>query len=719
MKVYKTEQIRNIVLLGNSSSGKTSLAESMLFVGGMISRKGDVLSKNTVSDYYDIEQQNGCSIFSSLMHTEFKDCKINILDTPGFDDFNNTLYSSLKVSDAVLMLVNAQNGIEIGTQIQFRYIEKHDKPYAIVLNQLDHEKANLEHVLEGIKSFFGTKAIAVQIPVQTGAAFDSIIDVIKMKMLTYKDDSGKAVVSDIPENLKAQAEELRNSLIESAAENDEALMEKFFDKGTLEEEEIARGLKLGILNKSIHPVFCVSAKKNIGIDRLMEFIGVSMPNPTEAPSPKTTEGKEVKIDASGPAAIFIFKTSTEQHIGEINFFKVYSGELTESIDLTNNNTSTKERLSQLLLVNGKTRTKIEKISAGDLGATVKMKNTKFNQTLTTSSVDWIFEPIAFPEPRYRTAIKAMSESDDEKLGEALNRMHNEDPTILIEYSKELKQIIISGQGEYHLTILKWHLDNIFKIATEYLTPKIPYRETITKAAQADYRHKKQTGGSGQFGEVHLVIEPHVEGAPNPVKYKFGTKEINISVRGKEENDLPWGGKLIYYNCIVGGSIDARFLPAILKGIMEKMEEGPLTGSYARDIRVAVYDGKMHPVDSNEISFRLAGRNAFKEAFKNAGPRILEPIYDVEVWVPGEKMGDVMSDLQTRRAIVMGMSSEKGFEIIKARVPLAEMNKYSTTLNSITSGRAMFFMKYAEYAQVPGEIQDKLLKEYASQQKDEE
>ncbi len=719
MKVYKTDQIRNMVLMGNSSSGKTSLAESMLFIGGIINRKGDVSSKNTVSDYNDIEQQNGCSIFSSLMHTEYNNCKINLLDNPGFDDFNNTIYSSLKVGDAAMILINAQNGIEVGTQIQFRYIEKFQKPFIIVLNQLDHEKANTEHVLESVKSFFGTKAISIQFPVQTGASFDSIVDVIKMKMLTYKDDSGKAVISDIPANLKSHAEELRNALIEAAAENDEALMEKFFEQGTLEEEEIARGLKLGITSRSIFPVFCTSAKKNIGIDRLMEFITLSLPNPAEVPAPKTTEGIEVKIDSSGPAAIFVFKTSTEQHIGEINFFKVYSGELTESIDLTNNNTSTKERLSQLLVVNGKTRTKIEKLCAGDMGATVKLKNTKFNQTLTVSSVDWIFEPIAFPEPRYRTAIKAVNESDDEKLGEALNRMHNEDPTILIEYSKELKQIIVSGQGEYHLNILKWHLDNIFKIPTEYLTPKIPYRETITKAAQADYRHKKQTGGAGQFGEVHLVIEPYIEGAPDPVKYKFGNKEINISVRGKEVNDLPWGGKLVYYNCIVGGSIDARFLPAILKGIMEKMEEGPLTGSYARDIRVAVYDGKMHPVDSNEISFRLAGRNAFKEAFKNAGPRILEPIYEVEVWVPSEKMGDVMSDLQTRRAIVMGMSSEKGFEVIKARVPLAEMNKYSTTLNSITSGRAMYFMKYAEYAQVPGEIQEKLLKEYESQSKDEE
>lgn len=713
MKVYQTEQIRNIVLIGNSSSGKTSLAESMLFVAGTISRKGDASTKNTVSDFNEIEQNNGCSIFSSLMQTEFNDKKINILDTPGFDDFNNAIFSSFKVADTAVLLINSQNGVEVGTQIQLRYVEKNSKPLLVVLNQLDSEKAGFEQTSESMKTFLGKKTVFIQYPVATGGNFSAVIDVKKMKMLKYNGDSGKAEEVEIPADQKDKAEELRSALIEAAAENDELLMEKFFESGTLDEAEITKGLKLGIISRSLIPVFCTSAKKNIGTGRLMEFIGACCPSPDEVPPPKTTEGNEIKIESKGQAGIFVFKTSTEQHIGEINYFKVITGKLTESIDLVNSTNSGKERLAQLLFVVGKTRNKIETIVAGDLGATVKLKNTKYNHTLTASSNGYSIEPIQFPDPRYRAAIKAISESDDEKLGEALNRMHTEDPSILIEYSKELKQIIVSGQGEYHLNILKWHLDNIFKIPTEFLSPKIPYRETITKSAQADYRHKKQSGGAGQFGEVHLVIEPYSEGMANPVKYKFGNKEINISVRGKEEIVLPWGGKLIYLNCIVGGSIDARFMPAILKGIMEKMEEGPLTGSYARDIRVAVYDGKMHPVDSNEISFRLAGRNAFKEAFKNAGPRILEPIYDVEVWVPSEKMGDVMSDLQTRRAIVQGMSSEKGFEIIKAKVPLSEMGKYSTSLSSITSGRAMYNMKIAEYSQVPGEIQSKLLEEYAA------
>jgi elongation factor G len=524
---------------------------------------------------------------------------------------------------------------------------------------------------------------------------------------------------DIPADMADQAEEYRNALIEAAAENDEKLMEKFFEEGTLTEQELLQGIKLGVVGKSLFPVFCISTKRNIGVNRLMEFIVDSCPNPLESPGLITIEDKEIKTDPNGQPSFFVFKNSIEQHIGEINYFRVASGTISESLDLVNNNNSTKERINQLFVVAGKNRSKIEKVCAGDLGATVKLKNTKYNHTLNAPSLDIQFKSVQLPEPKHRTAIRCINEADDEKLGEALTRMHVEDPSIRIEYSKELKQIILSGQGEHHLNILKWHLDNVFKIATEFVAPKIPYRETITKAAQADYRHKKQTGGAGQFGEVHMVIEPYVEGAPDPVKYKFGTKEINISVRGKDVQDLPWGGKLVYYNCIVGGSIDARFLPAILKGIMEKMEQGPLTGSYARDIKVAVYDGKMHPVDSNEISFRLAGRNAFKEAFKNAGPKIMEPIYEVEVWVPSDCMGDVMGDLQTRRAMVLGMESEKGMEKIKAKVPLAEMNKYSTSLNSITSGRAMYGMKFLEYAQVPPDVQDKLLKAYESEEEGEE
>jgi elongation factor G len=716
MKTFSTKQIRNIVLLGNAGSGKTTLAESLLFEGGVIDRRGDVDSKNTVSDYNPIEQENGSSIYLSVLYSEFNNHKINILDTSGSDDFVGAAVVGLTVADVAVMLINCQHGVEVGTEIHNRWAEKFSRPMVIVVNHCDHDKANYDKTMEMLSERYGAKLAVVQYPLNSGPGFDSIIDVISMKMYKYT-DGGKAQVLDIPAGEVEKAEELRNELIEKAAENDESLMEVFFEKGTLDESEMRKGIIAGISSHGLYPVFCASAKKNIGTARLLESFVNLLPSPDMLPAPKDKSGTERKVDSAAAPALFVFKTSVESHIGEVNFFKVMSGEVTEAMDLANNRTSNKERISQLFMSAGKSRTKVAKMTAGDIGATVKLKGTKTNDTLS-SDYKIVYPPIAFPEPKFRTAIRPLSESDEEKMGEVLNRLHDEDPTIIIEYSKELKQIIVSGQGEHHLKIVKWHLDNVYKLDTEFISPKIPYRETITKSAQADYRHKKQSGGAGQFGEVHLIIEPHKEGEKEPEMFKINGKDVKLSLRGKEEHILPWGGKLVFYNCIVGGSIDARFLPAILKGILEKIEIGPLTGSYARDIRVYVYDGKMHPVDSNEISFRLAGRNAFSTAFKAAGPKILEPIYQVEVHVPADRMGDVMSDLQGRRAMVMGMTSEKGFEVITAKVPLAEMNKYSTALSSITSGRAMYSMKFLEYAQVSGEIQEQLLKAYQEELEEE-
>lgn len=718
MKTYSTDHLRNIALLGNSGSGKTTLAEAMLFNGGVIERRGTVDAKNTVSDYKPIEQENHNSVFSTVLYTEYNDKKINIIDTPGLDDFSGGVISSFYAADTVMLLVNVQNGVEVGTEIHFRHAEKFGKPLIIAVNGLDHEKANFEKSVEMLHERFGNNVTLVQFPVNEGTAFNTVVDIISMKMLRYGKDGGKAEVLDIPAEHKTRADELHAALIEKVAESDEELMELFFANDTLTEEEISRGMREGLLNRGIFPVFCVSAKGNTGVDRLLQFITAAAPSPADMPAPKNSKGNEVKCTVSGPASVFVFKTTIEEHIGEINYFRVMSGKISENLDVVNTSNGTRERLSQIFICAGKNRTRVPEIQAGDIGGFVKLKNTKTNHTLNAPGNDWTFETMQFPAPKYRTAIKPLNESDEEKMGEALSRMHQEDPTIIVEYSKELKQIIIHGQGEYHLNILKWHLDNIFKIETQYLTPKIPYRETITKAAQADYRHKKQSGGAGQFGEVHMIIEPYEEGSDAKTMMKIAGKEIKLSNRDLEEIALPWGGKLVYVNCIVGGSIDARFMPAILKGIMEKMEVGPLTGSYARDIRVYVYDGKMHPVDSNEISFRLAGRNAFSTAFKNAGPKILEPVYDVEIMVPSDRMGDVISDLQGRRGLVLGMSSEKGFEVIRAKVPLAEMGKYSTALSSLTGGRAMYSMKFAEYTQVPGEVQDAVIKAYEAEEEEE-
>ena len=711
MKVYQTNEIKNIALIGGAKAGKTTLAEAMLFEGGVINRRGSVDDKNSVSDYREIELERQASVFSTVMYTEYAGQKINFIDAPGFDDFIGEVVAALKVSDTAVMVVNAQNGVEVGTEITWRQVTRLEKPTVFLMNQLEHEKANFDESLRQLKTQFGDKVIVAQYPVNPGHGFDTVIDVLKMKQYKYPVGGGKPEVSDIPDGEADKAAEYRNAIIEAAAESDEALMEVFFENGTLTEEEMAKGINMGISTRTMFPVLCASGKNNQGVARFMEFVVENLPAPNQVAPEKTTEGKELGFDETRPPIAFVFKTAVESHLGEISYFKVYEGTLTESIDLVNANTGSKERLSQLFAVAGKNRQKVEKVMPGDIAATIKLKDTNTNNTLTTAkNQDDVVSPIVFPEPKYRMAVKAKNTSDEEKLAGILKEMNNIDPTLLFEHSKELKQVLLSGQGEMHLNVAKWMIENINKVGIEFYAPRIPYRETITKSAKATYRHKKQSGGSGQFGEVHMMIEPHYEGKPDQTEFP---------VRGKDEHQLPWGGKLVFNNCIVGGSIDARFLPAIMKGIMEKMEEGPLTGSYARDIVVNVYDGKMHPVDSNEISFKLAGRNAFREAFKNAAPKIMEPIYDVEVMVPEEKMGDVVTDLQGRRAIIMGMESEGNYQKIKARVPLAEMNRYSTSLSSITSGRATYGMKFAEYQQVPMDVQDALLKAYEEEEKDED
>jgi elongation factor G len=644
--------------------------------------------------------------------------KLNIIDVPGSDDFCGGLFSGFKVADVGVMLFNAQNGFEAGSEIQQRYSDTLGKPLIGVVNQLDHEKANWEGSIESIRNAAHIKPVLVQFPVNPGAGFNAFIDVLMMKMYRFKDDNGTREELDIPAEYTDQAAALNQELVEAAAENDESLMELYFEKGTLTQDDIRAGLRKGIAARDVMPIFCASARKNIGTKRLMEFIINVAPDPSRAMPLKDVKGADVVADPAAPPVLFVFKSQIESHMGEINYFRVVRGKLTEGVELVNSRTGNNEKISQIFAVAGKNRTKVTEMTAGDIGCTVKLKGTKTNDTLSAPNAAVEIEPMMFPEPRYRAAVRSVKTGEDEKLGELLNKCKFEDPTILVAYSKELKQNIIQGQGEHHLNILKRRLNDENKMEIEYFAPRIPYRETITKVAQADYRHKKQSGGAGQFGEVHIVIEPYYEGIDEPSKYKIGGKEIAVSMKGKEEYEMEWGGKLQFYNSIVGGAIDARFLPAILKGIMEKMEEGPLTGSYARDIRVVVYDGKMHPVDSNEISFKLAGRNAFKEAFKNAGPKIMEPIYTVEVLVPSDKMGDVMSDLQNRRAMIQGMASDQGFDRLTASVPLAELYRYSTTLSSLTSGRATYTMKFQSYEQVPADVQDKLLKAYTEEDKDE-
>ena len=717
MKNYSPKEIKNIVLVGAPGSGKTTLAEAMAFEGKVIDRRGSIENNNTLSDNTDIEHEYKRSIYSTTLFTEFMGRKLNIIDCPGSDDFCGNLFSAFKVGDVGVMLINAQNGWEVGNEIQSRYASILNKPLIGVINQLDADKANYEATLESIKADALVKPVVVQYPVNQGTAFDSFIDVLMMKMYRFTDENGTREEYDIPESEMERAKAYNQELVETAAEYDDELMMLYFDKGSLTQDDIRSGLKLGVANRKVMPIFVCSGKKDIGTKRLMEFIINVAPGPTKAPDFLTVDGEALPADETAPATLFVFKSQMEHHIGEINYFRVVRGKVTEGMELVNARTGNKEKISQLFAVAGKNRIKVTQLEAGDIGCTVKLKGTRTNDTLAAPSAVVAVEPIVFPEPRYRAAVKAKEQANEEKLGKLLLDARFEDPTILVEYSKELKQTIIQGQGEHHLNILRNRIAADSKVEMEFFAPKIPYRETITKVAQADYRHKKQSGGAGQFGEVHIVIEPYYEGMPEPSKYKVNGKDLTMNIKNKEEYDIEWGGKLQYYSSIVGGAIDARFMPAILKGIMEKMDEGPLTGSYARDIRVVVYDGKMHPVDSNEISFKLAARNAFKEAFRNAGPKIMEPIYNVEVLTPSEYMGSVMSDLQNRRAMIMGMDSDKGFDRLQARVPLAELYRYSTTLSSLTSGAATYTMKFDCYEQVPSDVQDKLLKAYTDTDED--
>ena len=720
MKVYQSNEIKNIALLGNDGAGKTTLTEALLYEAGIISRRGRITMKNTVSDYFPVEQEYGYSVFSTVFHTEWNGKKLNIIDCPGADDFVGAALTALTVTDTAVLLINGQYGPEVGTQNHFRYTEKLGKPVIFLVNQLDSEKCDFNNTVEQLKEQFGDqKVVQVQYPLNEGPDFNSLIDVLLMKKYSWKPEGGAPIIEDIPASEMEKATELHHALVEAAAENDETLMEKFFESENLTEDEMREGIRKGLATRSIFPVFCVCAVKDMGVRRLMEFLGNVVPFVDEMPKPKNKAGEEIAPDSNGPTALYFFKTANEPHIGGVQYFKVLSGKVHEGDDLTNADRGSKERLAQLYACAGANRIKVEELVAGDIGCTVKLKDVRTGNTLVGKDIDWQFDLVKYPEPRYIRAVKAENESESEKMMAAIQKMSQEDPTWVIEQSKELKQTLIKGQGEFHLRSLKWRMENNEKIKINFFEQKIPYRETITKSARADYRHKKQSGGAGQFGEVHLIVEPYEEGMPDPTLYKFGGQEFKITAKGKEEYDLEWGGKLVYINSVVGGAIDARFMPAILKGIMARMEQGPLTGSYARDVRVIVYDGKMHPVDSNELSFMLAGRHAFADAFKNAGPKLLEPIYDVEVIVPSDRMGDVMSDLQGRRGMIVGSSSDKGIDTLNAKVPLKELSNYATALSSITGGRASFSMKFSNYELVPTDIQNKLIKEFEEQNKDED
>jgi elongation factor G len=709
MPEFDTSHVKNIVLLGHAGSGKTTLAECMLYEAGLITRRGTIAEKNTTGDYHELEQARGNSIFSKLMHTKWRGFKINIIDTPGYDDFVGEVISALRVADTGVMLINGSMGVEVGTDIIWEYTEKFKTPMIFAVNKLDDDNADFDKCVREAKSHFGNNVVVVQYPRQQGAGFHEIIDVLRMTMYKFRDDGGKPEKLAIPDDEKDRAETLHKELIEAIASNDESLMEKYFDKGELDEDEMKSGMKKAMINHDLFPLFCLSGERNMGSGRLMGFIDNVCPSANEMPAQVTKNGGSLPCEANGPACIFIYKTVSEPHVGELSYFKVYSGTLRSGMELENESTGANEKINQMFLVEGNKRTPIQELVAGDIGATLKLKNTHVNNTLHIKGKNIELANIEFPAPNMTVAIESLKKGEEEKLSVALHQLKEEDPTLIVEFSQELKQTLIHCQGDMHLAVAKWKMEHLHKLEVKFIKPRIPYRETIRKMSESSYRHKKQSGGAGQFGEVYMRIEPWYEGMPEPQ---------NLNVRGRDIHELDWGGKLVFYNCIVGGAIDTRFLPSILKGVMEKMNTGPLTGSYVRDVRVSVYDGKMHPVDSNDISFKIAGLMAFKQAFQQADPQLLEPINHVEILCPDELTGSVMGDLQSRRAIVEGIDTQGHFQKVIAKVPLAEMDGYSSSLRSITQGRAKFSMRFHEYASVPFEEQRRLIDEYMKIAKEE-
>ena len=684
-KEYTTDKIRNIAFIGHGGSGKTTLSEAVLLTSGTSTRFGRVDDGSTVSDYHPDEIERKISINASLLHCDWESHKLNILDTPGYSDFTGEVISSLRVSDIAAVLLKAVEGTEVGTEIVWNYTKRYNTPILFIVNKLDNENAEFDHAFSTAKNRFGADVTLVQFPANQGLTFDSIIDVLKMKMLKYnRDGSGKFTESDIPAEFKEKADHLHEELIEKIAETDEELMNKFFEEGTLKDADLQKGLKLAFNTRKIFPVFCSAASMNIGMNPILSFLVHYGPSPADRGPvvAKDQKGTEIKVapDPSAQPSLFAFKTVSEQHVGELSFFRVYSGTVTAGLDLTNNSNGKFERLGQIFVMNGKERKDVGKLVAGDIGAVVKLKDTHTNNTLSSKAFPVVYQTIEFPEPVIRMAISARSKGDEDKIGTGLHYLHEEDPTFLVQVDGQLSQTVIAGQGELHLLIVTKRLKEKYGVEVDLAEPKIPYKEAIkAKVNEIEYKHKKQTGGRGQFGHVYLKLEP-----------------------------LPRGTGFQFEDEVVGGVVPGRFIPAVEKGVVETMHRGVLAGYEIVDVKVTIFDGSYHSVDSDEHSFKIAGAMAFKKGFMEAKPVLLEPINEIEVIVPDEYMGDVMGDLSGRRGKISGMESEGTFQKIKALVPMSEIHKYSTILRSMTQGRGVYRTKFSHYEELPREQAEKVI-----------
>jgi elongation factor G len=686
LKDYAIDKIRNIAFIGHGGAGKTTLAEAILFTSGVTNRFGKVEDGSTIADYHPDEIERRISINASLLHCDWQGTKLNMLDTPGYSDFTGEVISSLSVADSAVVLLKAVEGTEVGTEIVWNYTKHYQLPTLFIVNKLDNENAEYDHAVSTAKGRFGHDVTIVQFPANEGLTFDSIVDVLQMKMYKYsRDGSGKFTESEVPAELMEKASGLHEELIEKIAETDEGLMNKFFEEGTLKDADLQQGMKLALRTRKIFPVFCTSASMNIGVGLLLDYIVNYVPSPLDrgpvtAKDLQKNQDVEIPPEANGLPSLFVFKTVSEQHVGELSFFRVYSGTVTPGMDLTNEANGKIERLGQIFVMSGKERRDVGKLVAGDIGAVVKLKDTHTNNTLSSKTFPVTYPPIEFPEPVIRMAIHSKSKGDEDKMATGLHYLHEEDPTFVVHVDGKLSQTVIGGQGELHLLIVTKRLKEKYGVEVDLTEPKIPYKETIRAVVpSSEYKHKKQTGGRGQYGHVYLKLEPRPRGA------------------GFEFEDA-----------VVGGVVPTRFIPAVEKGVVEALQKGVQAGYEVVDIRVTVFDGSSHPVDSDELSFKLAALMAFKKGFLEGKPVILEPINEIEVIVPDEYMGDVMGDLSSRRGKISGMEAEGHFQKIKALIPMAELHKYSTILRSMTQGRGIYRTKFSHYDELPRELADKVI-----------
>jgi len=701
MKEYPTEAIRNVAFVGHGGAGKTSFSEAALFSAGVTTRLGRTEEGNTVSDYHPDEIERKISINTSVTYCEWKNTKLNLLDTPGYTDFTGEVKCSLRVADTAVIFLKGVEGAEVGTEIVWDYTKELNNGVIFLVNKLDNENADFDNVVSGVRNRFTHDVAPIQFPVAKGVAFNSVIDLLRMKMLTFaRDGKGKYTEAEIPADLKGKSDEMREQLVEQIAETDETLLNTFVEKGSLSDDEIRDGLRRGMRTRKIFPLLCSAATALQGVTSLLDFIADYCPHPAEmetpvgvAPgsNPDNHKPVPVKCDARQQPTLFVFKTVSEPHVGELSFFKVYSGSVNAGLDLVNESNNKSERLAQIFVMNGKERKEISKLVAGDIGAVVKLKDTHTNNTLSSKSFPVILPRIPFPEPVITMAIHAKTKGDEDKIATGLHFLHEEDPTFVMKVDSELHQTVISGQGELHLGIIIKRLKAKYGVDVDMVEPKIAYRETIKgRVNEIEYKHKKQTGGRGQYGHVWIKIEP-----------------------------LARGGGFEFEDAVVGGVVPGRFIPAVEKGIIEALETGVVAGYKVVDIKVTLFDGSYHDVDSDEHSFKIAGRMAFKKGFKEARPVLLEPIDEIEVTVPEDYMGDVMGDISSRRGKILGMDTDGAHQIIKALVPLKELYRYSTTLRSMTQGRGIHRQKFNHYEEMPREVAEKIIAEHAKVKVEEE